>query len=139
MTKEELAKMLDGCEYGHEVTTSIAKTAKESGLVIVYGASDDLMEFDGAIRGEIGCYEGGHAYITPNGLFENECDDDECPYFDELKKKTATITAQWDSQGYSWTYATNIPHAEFDVMEDGEKYCRGIVFDKKDIKWFMKE
>jgi hypothetical protein len=40
------------------------------------------------------------------------------------------IDAVWCEGEYSWTYKTNIPHATFDIWEDGEKYCKGIVFVK---------
>ena len=42
--------------------------AKENGLVIVYGASDDLMEFDGAIYDEGGCFDGGRVYFDRDGV-----------------------------------------------------------------------
>ncbi len=35
--------------------------------------------------------------------------------------------------GPCWTYETDIPHATFDIMEDGEKYCRGTVLDIKSL------
>ena len=48
-----------------DVTAETEKQiAKDSGLVIVYGASDDLMEFEGAIEDEIGCYDGDTIHIT---------------------------------------------------------------------------
>lgn len=27
-----------------------------------------------------------------------------------------------------WTYKTNIPHLDFNIMEEGEVYCEGLVF-----------
>ena len=48
MTPEEMAGRLDGCEYRAEVTAELRDLARENGLVIVYGASDDLIEFRGA-------------------------------------------------------------------------------------------
>ena len=33
-----------------------------------------------------------------------------------------------------WTYETNIPHAEFVMYEDGDPYCRGIVFSMDSIR-----
>ena len=43
------------------------------------------------------------------------------------------MKAVWGEEGYSWTYETAIPHATFEILEDEEKYCRGIVFDIKDL------
>ena len=47
ITAKELAEKLNGRAYGDSFD-DVKQEAKEIGLVIVYGASDDLMEFDGA-------------------------------------------------------------------------------------------
>lgn len=137
MTKEELAAQLDGNEYGSEIPTATWRGAKAAGLVIVYGASDDLMEMEGAISDEGGCYDGGTFKIDARGILPDWADvkDDEDTAADYLVRKgnAKEITANWDTDGYSWTYTTDIPHATFDILEDGEKYCRGIVFSVKDL------
>ena len=137
MTKEELAKMLDGMEYRYEITPDIQHGLINSDLVVVYGYSDDNMEFRGAIDDEVSCYNGGTAKLSHiNGLLLlNECDDD-CPYFEALSSSAIDIEALWCKEDdYSWTYKTDIPHATFDILEDGEKYCRGIVFNLSDVEY----
>lgn len=135
MTRDELAALLNGREYREEITKDEARAAKDAGLVVVYGASDDLMEFDGAINDEIGAWEGAAAYLNADGLLQNECPDEDCPYFEKLCEKAATIKALWCAEdGYSWTFETDIPHATFEIVEDGEPYCRGIVFALADVK-----
>ena len=101
--------------------------------MIVFGASDDLMEFRGAVNDEIGAWEGTTAYFTKGGLLNNECDNEDCPYFKKAQQTAAIIDAKWDTDGYSWVYETTIPHATFDILADGEKYCRGIVFALEDL------
>lgn len=134
MTTDELAAILNGREYRKEITRDEAHAAAESGLVVVYGASDDLMEFEGAISDELGAWEGATAYLTADGLLQNECPDEDCPYFEKQREKAATIKALWCAEdGYSWTFETEIPHATFDIVEDGEPYCRGIVFALADV------
>lgn len=133
MNAQEFAAMLNGREYRKEITREEAVAAKNSGLVIVFGANDDLMEFNGAIDDEVGCYEGADVYVTPNGLPNNKCHDGNCPYFAAERDGATVIEALWDHEGYSWTYTTEIPHSTFDILEDGEKYCRGIVFALSDI------
>lgn len=136
MTKEELAALLNGREYGDEINPDQARIAKANGLVVVYGASDDLMEFEGAIRDEFGCYDGGTAIVDAEGLLRDwesvkkDGDKDEIARHLEREKTARTIEALWapDGKNMSWAYKTEIPHATFDVMEDGEIYCRGIVF-----------
>jgi hypothetical protein len=130
MTKEEIAKQLDGGEYPFSVHPELEKQAAAAGLVIVFGASDDLMEFRGAIHDEIGCHNSGTASIY-NGKLLEECDC-HCAHFWRASAQAVNIHALWDQGEYSWIYETKIPHATFEVLEDGEKYCRGIVFELKD-------
>ncbi len=127
----ELANKLDGREYGDEITKDEEQEAKSAGLVVLFGASDDLMEFRGAINDEIGCWE---ALLTNKGLLHNTCDSDNCPHFAKLKETAAVIEAKWDKDGFSWVYETKIPHTSFKVMEDGENYCKGIVFALADVQ-----
>ena len=131
---ESIAKELDGIEYPVRIPENCSRDAKKFGIVIVYGASDDLMEFDGAIVDEVGSYEGGEAFVDAKGLipnYESIDKDDKKAVFDCLARERngLKIEALWCKEvGYSWTYKTEIPHAIFEVMEEGEHYCRGIVF-----------
>lgn len=134
MLPSEAAAKLDGNEYHKEGSPALFAAMKAAGLVAVYGASDDLMELEGAIRDEIDCYDGGTAYLTSAGLLQNDCENDDCPHFAKLKKTAATINALWDSGGFSWRYETAIPHAKFIIKEDGENYCEGIVFALSDVR-----
>ena len=140
MTKEEFAAGLDGVvSYGNELDDYARKTAKENGLVVVYGASDDLMEIDGAIRDEADVYEGGVVYLNSEGVLS--CPDCEewrkCPYYLREREKAKWIAAVWcpEDSAASWKYNTEIPHATFRVVEDGELYCIGIVFSEEDLKY----
>jgi hypothetical protein len=131
MNSTELASILHGCEIEREITRELEAEAKKHGLVVVFGGSDDLIEFRGAIFEERGAP--GKVHLTSAGLLKNRCDDDDCPYFSKEKGKASVIESLWDRDGYSFTYRTTIPHATFDVLEDGEKYCRGIVFALADV------
>lgn len=136
MTAKELASMLNGREYGKEITKEEISVAKESGLVVVFGASDDLMEFRGAIDDEVDCFEGGIAYVNENGILKAPMNCDECKkceYVNDKRDACNTISAIWCDGEFSWTYHTEIPHETFEIMDDGEKYCRGIVFCLSDL------
>jgi hypothetical protein len=132
MTKEELAQLLHGKHYGEEIPDDLIESAKKSNLVIVYGASDDLMEFEGAITDEVGCYDGGDCLIDNDGLLDNREDiedDDDLEDWFRRKKQAKKLEAIWNPNGFpTWSYRTSIPHATFDVVEDADVYCRGIVF-----------
>ncbi len=137
MNAKELAQKLNGSEYPLRLNAELKEQAKSAGLVIIYGASDDLMEFDGAIYDEIGCYEGGTALVDEKGLLpdrENIESDDELKDFFQGRNKARSIEAIWIDEGdYSWQYKTEIPHETFDIESDGEKYCKGLVFSLADI------
>jgi hypothetical protein len=128
----EFAQMLNGREYMNELSNSEEKQAVELGFVVVFGFSDDNTEFRGMIHEEVGCYGDREIYLDDVGLFEEcEC---ECKHSEAAKEKCKVIEAKWDAEGYSWIYKTDIPHATFEIMDDGEKYCRGIVFDVKELE-----
>lgn len=111
MTEEQLAARLNGRQYGDEITRAEEQLAKENGLVVIFGASDDLCEMRGAIDDEFDCYDGG----------EIECEE----YSGKLR-------AIWcPKNGGSWGYETDLPHAGFNIYEDDILYCVGIVVNLK--------
>ena len=101
------ATLLDGREYRKEMTRAEEKEAKEDGVVIIFGASDDLCEFRGVVCDEVDCNDGGIVNRVPK------------------------IEAVWcdPESGSSWSYKTSIPHETFRILEDADLYCIGIVFD----------
>ena len=136
MNLKEFAEILDGREYREEITKKEEAVAKENNFVVAFGASDDLLEFRGAVRDEIGAWKGGTAYFNKKGLLENKCEYDDCPYFEKEKEKSVKVNSVWDPDELhcaSWLVEIEIPHETFDIFEDGEIYCRGIVFSLDDI------
>ena len=135
VTAKDLAQKLNGCEYGSEMTAEDRKAARENGLVVVYGCSDDLAESVGAIRDEGGCYDGESFQLTKNGALTGpNCGDKDCEYYRKATKDAKWIKAVWHNGGNPcWTYETEIPHETFDVYEDGELFCIGIVFRMVDL------
>ena len=140
LTKEQLAETLNGNEYGNEITKEQEQQAKESGLVVVFGYSDDNMELRGALDDVFDCYNGGEIKFTKEG---KEIDEDDMGVLEKYNAVPPlnTIEAIW-GEGYdtgegdercSWQYKTDIPHSTFRVMEDGELYCVGIVFNVSDL------
>lgn len=131
MEIKEFAQMIDGKQYGYpQFTKEELQIAKDNGFVIVYGASDDLMEFDGAFEDEIGCFNGGKAWIckdrTTYGLITDDCRCIEALWCDaDVKDENDNVI--------TWTYRTDIPHETFMIYEDEETYCRGIVFSINDL------
>lgn len=127
MTLKEFANILDGREYARSVfSKEEIKAAKEKGFVIVTGASDDLIEFRGAIEDEGDCFEGGNVYFTKDGVKYEE-------------QAANVIKVLWckETDNYGtiipWTYETDISHETFDVIRDGRVYCRGMVFSIENV------
>lgn len=134
MTKESLAALLGAREYGSEITEAEEAEAKAAGLLVIFGASDDLTELRGALSDEAGAWEGATHRIDAKGFvpdWESLDHDDEAECADYFKRKGSgvEIRARWNADGYSWLIEADVPHAPFVIMEDGEVYCRGIVID----------
>jgi len=133
MDSKTAAAALNGNEYREEGSRELFAEMKGAGLVAVFGASDDLIEFRGAINDEVGAYDGGTAFVTGSGLYAQGCENDDCPHERRLRNFATQIQAKWDEDGFSWIYETTIPHETFVINEDGEPYCRGIVFALADV------
>ena len=135
MTIEQAAALLNGFEYPAREIEQHHVALKAAGLVAVFGQSDDLMEFRGAIYGEIGAWDGATAYVDSEGLMPSWDDarreEDAAADYLRRKPQMQAIEAVWspDEPAASWLIRTDIAHATFDIMEDGDLYCRGIVFD----------
>lgn len=123
---KEFAKRITESEFNDKpyrnFPKELAQEAKEKGIVVVYGQSDDLMEIEGALYDEFCCYGGETFFFNKNG--------------NAVKELTKNIIqAIWDSPNseWTWSYKTTIQHETFEMYDDGEKYCLGFVFYKKDL------
>lgn len=139
MRAKELAHRLDGRRYGNVVSKAEQGEIEAAGLVVAYGQSDDLLEFEGAIYDEIGAYGGVIAYVKNGALLAPccDCEDcDECPAWAEYIAQAKTVTAIWhDNEGEPcWTIRTDIPHESFNIYDDGELFSVGIVFRVEDTR-----
>ena len=141
MTKEELAARLHGRSIGKEITPEEEQLAKDAGLVVVFGYSDDNVELRGVIHDEAGCYNGGEVELCEDESVleawdqvdhdsERACEE----YFERKGLPHKTLVCKWgEGETYSWTYEIGVPCASFDVLENGEPWCRGIVFAIADL------
>lgn len=125
MTKEQLAEMLNGRQYGDETTPEIERLAKENGLCIAFGASDDLLEFRGTVYDEAGAWRGTVVYLSKKGNVK-----------EESKPGRAEVSASWlpKEPAATWLVKASIPFAPFDIFKYGELYCRGCVFQFKPVE-----
>jgi len=154
LTRQQLAERMNGNECRDEISDELETLAKENNLVVIFGASDDLVELRGAINDECGA---GIFYLDRNGLIQNECGDEDCIYYREkleegLKSgKIIEVKAWWcgECEGETledsifdpigkpnWCYTSIgilLKHSPFRIMEDNECYCLGMAIDLDEI------
>ncbi len=146
ITKEQLAASLDGCQYRQELNAEWSKIAKQAGLIVIYGASDDLMEFGGAVYDELGApceallykHNSGVNVVDNDSDIIRQIEDDFLLYqaLGAMMDRHNLVAAKWCPVGFAgeWLITTELPHAAFDVMNEDELYCRGVVISIADLK-----
>lgn len=134
---KKMAELLDLRQYREEVSPAEDSSARSQGLLIVYGASDDLCEFAGIYSEEHGAGEKTVFEFDGDGAFIEKFPD----MHEELVKggwkppKTAfTVTAEFcpDDFDGTWKMSSSVPteyKSYFYVYEDEDLYCRGLVID----------
>lgn len=135
MTAKELSEMLSGREYGTEITKDEERQAADTGLLVLYGCSDDNVEIAGTYNDEVGAYNGAIVHLTKTGVLqEPNCGQEDCPHYAAARDATKSVQAVWnDKGGPCWTFETDIPHETFNIYEDGELFCVGIVLSVEDL------
>ena len=129
-TLKAWADVINGRDYLGELTPEMEASLKEQGIVVVFGASDDLTEFRGALRDETGSYDGCTLAWTGD-VFVNEDDDEHA-----IEDDNTRLVVDWSPEGRdrSWAFETNAPRwAKFEIMEDGECYGEGLVLYLQDL------
>jgi len=127
--------MLNGREYGKEITKDEEKQAAEAGLLVLYGYSDDNVEIAGAYNDEASAYGGAVIHLTRTGVLqEPDCEWDDCPYYSAACNAAKSVKAVWhDEGGPCWTFETDVPHETFNIYEDGGLFCVGLVLSVEDL------
>lgn len=107
--------------YGEEFTHEEIKQMKEDGIVVVYGASDDLVEIDGAIKEEIDSY-----IDSKFGYIKNK--------FVRGKDSNFILDVRHDINNCTFWFSTNVMQSTFVVYDEyDEPYCRGVFVSIYDI------
>ena len=150
METKRLAEIWNGREYGEEITKEQIDVAKASWLIVIFGASDDTVIIKGAIDEEMWVSDEENTIynftkdwklvLDYDNLFEGELDQSDInsntldilsDFYKEFIKTTSEFVAEFDKNWYSWFITTENEHSTFDIMEDWEKFCRGIVLKLK--------
>ncbi len=137
MNAKEWAKKLNGREYTKEITAEEEKQAAANGIIIIFGASDDLLEFRGVIDDEFGANGGREVKLTPDLTIFNPTENRETFKYNESQiVRFPMVKAVWCPAEIDvrWLIVTDLPCETFDILEDGELFCRGVVIEAKEVK-----
>jgi hypothetical protein len=108
--------------------------AKESGLVVMFGYSDDNVEIRGVFDDEVGAWNGATILFDKDGVFGGCSEGYECKYIKKAKEQCRSVKAVWHDEGNPcWSFETDIPHETFNIYEDGELFGVGIVFAADEV------
>lgn len=120
-TAKDYAALLNGRVYREELSREEEIEARHDRVLIIFGASDDLLELRGIADDELGAWGGRKL-----GLHFDEDSHTWKPVKGNL------INAIWspEDRDCSWLISTEIPCHEFNIMEDDEVYCVGIAIDE---------
>ncbi len=138
MNNQQFADLLTGRQYGKEITEEECQLAKKNNLLVAFGYSDDNLELRGLIHDEYSACEGTNQHFAIN-IYERFVHLEDLAtmiLLAEFGVKTVSIQAIWQpaTLDASWLITTDdVPFATFDIFEDDELFCRGIVIEKADI------
>lgn len=137
LTAKQVAERMTGREYGSELLDGEEDELKQAGLVVAFGYSDDYLEIRGVACAEFGAWNGTTCYVCDGVAYKKPRDgaemtlDDAREYLAMEAKPNVKVTAHWCPPAPfsgSWLIECDMPYIPFDIMEDGELFCRGAVF-----------
>jgi len=147
ITLKEFAAMLHGRDCQPGMTTDELLLAKQKGFVVVYGDSDDRVEFEGAIRAEghtnplVKDQPAGVLVLSEDGELLDEGSD---LYVEHIMKNSNVINVFYCSKnGFNWAFESDIPHETFITYDGGydeeyadfdDGFARCIVFEVSSLK-----
>jgi hypothetical protein len=147
ITLKEFAAMLHGRDCQPNLSPNELLLAKQRGFVVVYGDSDDRVEFEGAITAEgytnplIRDGPAGILALSDDGKL---LDEDSNLYTEYYNANRNVITVFYcNKDRLNWVFETNIPHETFLTYDGGyneeysdfdDGFARCIVFEVSALK-----
>lgn len=140
----ELALMVNCRERGSEIDETIEAFAVEHGLCVVFVDEDSADDGDCFFRGviDLDFYSSEDMYLLSlgdhrdisgkNAAIFNETEDG-----DMVPNENKFVVNQNVPLGNTvWPFKvnSNVPHADFGIFEGDKPYCKGIIFQAKDLK-----
>ena len=144
---KEFADMLNGRDCQPNLTPDELLLAQQRGFVVVYGDSDDRVEFEGAIRAEghtnplVKDSPAGVLALSGNGEL---LDEDSALYAEHVKENYNIIKVFYCCKdGLNWAFESDIPHETFLTYDGGyneeyadidDGFARCMVFELAALK-----
>jgi hypothetical protein len=144
---KEFAAMLHGRDCRPNLTTDELLLTQQKGFVVVYGDSDDRVEFEGAISAE------GHTNPMvkgdPAGVLalseDGELLDEDSELYSEYVRENRNVIKIFycNRDGLNWAFESDIPHETFLTYDGGydeeyadldDGFARCMVFELSALK-----
>jgi len=123
---ERVKLLIDGIDYRADLPVEAIELCKKSGIYIIYGASDDLLEVDGLHREEFGAYDG-----FDSADVEYEPDGGNINFVVKALKDNFVVAVWCPNPEVSWamecTPCKEADTESFEMIEDGEVFCQGLI------------
>ena len=145
----EITKKLDNVELENLDAVILELVKEHNDIIIVHGASDDLIEIRGTVDDELNCYEyAGDIVFYEDSVFmdrdmeSNRYDKDNNYSIEDLyNMERSKIKIKLDNKTVCGNFrlSTDIPHAKYQCLDGGDFYTDIIVLQYADGTYGMSD
>lgn len=136
MNANQWAKSLHRSQYRKVLNREKRKRLKADGVVIVYGDSDDRVEFHGALNEIHGTWPPDKIWLDQKGSVPRfdeldwECDEDVLRW---AKRRENSTSLRIMRGQYMFNFSIDIPYFKFFILESCIANYIGIAFSLQDL------
>lgn len=124
--------LLFGTKLENGIDDEIINYLRENGFVIIYAEDDNTCKLNGVLEDQTNIRTSGILEVGENG-FEPDVNDN-------IKQIQVTYHApiRLGEQSFDripqWSFDTNLPHAEFEIQDGVNVYCKGLILRIEDLE-----
>lgn len=142
MLIDQYVKYLESFDM-REFGSDLFSIAKDQGWLVVYGHSDDCIEFEGCFRDET-YYDSNKFVLDKHGLIPSwsEIDHEDekaCEEYFKRKKSTPLLTLyvfdnkDYEDEKFMWVFDSTHQNHKFKIYDGDDPFCVGLVIDFKKL------